>query len=607
MAQDQFPSKLCIVTWLWADPHAKQKFKPYHVARWARMVRANLDMDARLVCITDQEKGVINACEEAEVGCETYPIWDAPVIKSRQWHKGRPQCYRRARLFDPDLARTFGEFIVSMDLDLVVLGKLDPLFEKFPEFRIMRGGGNRNPYNGSMWMFRWNSRPQIWERFTPDMAAKASQKFMGSDQAWFRWVLGENEKVWSGNDGAYQFASLHHKAGNRTKPPSDARVVFFAGGKKPWHVPIQRAYPWIREAYGDTPEFESKSREDILDRSRGRDRRGRPTKNVRTLESMVDEPAFSPIVIPEPIQHKSRGRNPADGGILWCYADPGGWGFALYIAALRRGWDARLWGSASSVDAPGYVFFRVGQHQDELERDKNMARALLEWGNTLIPEIEMIDDYEDKGLQHVKYKDWMPSARLFYEPSLAVNHAKECEYPIVSKSRTGSGSQAVRILKNQQEAVTEIHTVFGQGIETHMGELQKDYLMWEEFLPGNSYVYRVTRIGSRHFMLRVHNRPDIPTASGSGKVDVVDYNQREELEVLDFAKRFFDDIGTKWCAIDVIYDPKRHKWRVLETSLAWVMSKAGSNPSAKFEEDGRTVSNLFEVVCEEIANYQFGP
>jgi hypothetical protein len=595
LEQQEFPTKLCVVTWLWTDHKAKGQFKPYHVARWARMLRDNLDMPHRAVVITDQVEAVHEACLSEGVAIETHQIWDAPVVKSKSWGAGRPQCYRRARIFDPHLAKTFGEYIVSMDLDVVILGKIDYLFKDFPDFRIMRGGNPRNPYNGSMWMFKWDARPQVWKQFSPVAAQQASAQFMGSDQAWFRFILGPHERIWTmEQDGTWQFVHLQDKTGTRRQQPSTARIMFFAGPKKPWHANVQRLCPWIAKHYGTTPEIEEQVPR-VLASVRRRQKGG-----LKVSDLIGRESSFDLADLPEETPGTRGWPGPHEGAPLWCYKDPGGWGFALFLEGLKRGWDARMFTQVHEVDVPGYVFYRIPQIWADLEHHKKGAEKLRKMNCTLIPDFGMIEEYEDKVMQHLKYPDWVPQHRIHRAPSLAINHAKEGPFPIVSKSKSGSSSHSVRLLKNAAQAAQEVHTVFGVGLPTASGERQKGYLLWEEFLHGNDYVYRVNRIGSQHFIFKVLNRDKMPLASGSGKVEMVDPTAMEPASALAFAKDFFDAINTKWCAIDIMRDHTRFKWRVIETSLAWTMHKPFSNPQATFVESGKKVAWLFDTLCEEI-------
>jgi hypothetical protein len=213
------------------------------------MVTTHLTLPHSLYCITDEPEGI-------DSSVTTVPLWSAPKVISKNWNNGRPQCYRRARLFDPEISGQLdGTHVVNMDLDLVVVNNIDHLFASYPSFRIMHGGTSRNPYNGSMWMFRQGTHQEVWSMFSPELAARASGQYLGSDQAWFRYALGPHKQVWGRQHGAWQFVQLR-KTIYKNSVPKEIAIVFFAGMKKPWQSAIQHHYPWIKEAWGPSKEYE---------------------------------------------------------------------------------------------------------------------------------------------------------------------------------------------------------------------------------------------------------------------------------------------------------------------------------------------------------------
>src|SRR3546814_19892900 len=60
-------------------------------------------------------------------------------ISNPRWSNGRPQCYRRLSMFRRDAGEIFGERFVSMDLDVVVGGPLDPLFDRPEDLVLFKG------------------------------------------------------------------------------------------------------------------------------------------------------------------------------------------------------------------------------------------------------------------------------------------------------------------------------------------------------------------------------------------------------------------------------------------------------------------------------------
>ena len=81
-------------------------------------------------------------------------------------------------------------------------------------------------------------------------------------------------------------------------------------------------------------------------------------------------------------------------------------------------------------------------------------------------------------------------------------------------------------------------------------ELQKGYLLMQEFLPGNAFDTRVTVIGNRAFAFRRYNRPDDFRASGSGRIDW-DHSAIAE-DGVRLAFRVARTLGTQSVAVDVL-------------------------------------------------------
>ena len=244
----------------------------------------------------------------------------------------------------------------------------------------------------------------------------------------------------------------------------------------------------------------------------------------------------------------------------------------LFLAARQRGHDAYLFKKASEVDSEGgFLFFRL--EQECVERQRGEALCLLDQPGIIgVQTREDVLEYEDKVYQAEKYPSFIPQTVLVKQANKAEKVANVLGFPIISKTRSGSGSQSVRILPDMLSALKEAEVVFKRGLHTPRG-MQEKYLLWQQFLSDNTYSYRVTRIGHYYWMLRVFNRDDVPLASGSGSYEPVIPRSNEEFDVLDKAVKFFDAADTRWCGIDLLRDPSDGDWRVLETTLAWDMQK----------------------------------
>jgi len=228
-------------------------------------------------------------------------------------------------------------------------------------------------------------------------------------------------------------------------------------------------------------------------------------------------------------------------------------------------------------------------------------------GYTMIIGSEDTRMYEDKLAQSKAYADWMPPTLVIEDRETALDAVESIDLPFVSKSRTGSASRNVRLITTREQARAEVEAAFGLGLEAphKLGELvQKGYLIWQAFCPGNAYDYRVCKIGRPIMLLRRGNRDDLPFASGSGKTEAVVKFDAETKAVYDAADEFFQHIGTSWCGIDMVKD-HRGKWRVLETTIGWSQTAYtdctffGGGPYIKWRPPRRG-GEMWELVCDEI-------
>lgn len=220
----------------------RSTFGPETVYALREMLARHYSKPHRFVCVTDQPAAL--------PGIETVPLWDfGKDIPSPIGHS-YPSCYRRLKVFAPDAGEIFGDRLVSIDLDTVIVGDVTPLFDR-PEDFVIWGESDfphTTPYCGSMWMLKTGTRSKVWTEFdphkSPSMAWKAGCR--GSDQGWLCYVLGKREAMWTRKDGVYSYRKHVAKMGNRL--PADARVVFFHGKEDPWNYRMQQI-GWVRSHY----------------------------------------------------------------------------------------------------------------------------------------------------------------------------------------------------------------------------------------------------------------------------------------------------------------------------------------------------------------------
>jgi hypothetical protein len=213
---------LTIVTYLWGD-----KYTPEYVERLAAGVARHLKQPYRFFCITEREREV-----NFSGGIERHAIKD-PVLIGRS-------CFVRLRLFDPGWQQNRGiTRLVCMDLDSVVVGELDPLFDRAEDFVILQGVHHANPcpYNCSIFMLAAGAHPEIWLDFAKlsshwdDLSGLIPHHEFPDDQGWL-WHKIPKAAAWTPErDGVYAM----HKPGwpKGDNLPNNARLVVFPGHRDP--------------------------------------------------------------------------------------------------------------------------------------------------------------------------------------------------------------------------------------------------------------------------------------------------------------------------------------------------------------------------------------
>lgn len=234
---------LTILTWKWDRPGYRSTFTGAHVNALARMVAKHYPAPHRVLCVTNNAKGIDPAIT---VVPDMAHYEDLPSPHGAQ----HPTCYRRLLAFHPDAAEWFGERFVSIDIDTVITGDMRPVWDRDEDFVGYRDPyyGSRGQYCGAMFLLRAGSRPKVWTDFNPktSRALAAHAGFRGSDQAWISYCL-RGAPAWSTADGVYSYR-VDIVKGNRPLP-SDARMVVFHGEHDPWDALPQKR-DWVREHWG---------------------------------------------------------------------------------------------------------------------------------------------------------------------------------------------------------------------------------------------------------------------------------------------------------------------------------------------------------------------
>lgn len=231
---------LVVTTWFWSGKYTK-----LDVAKLAAGVRRHLKQPHRFVCFADRQISI--------KGVEVRKFRDPMKLCKI------PGCYIRLATFSPkwQQANGFDERIVWFDLDTVIVGPLDELFDRPEPFVIFGGANSRNPcpYNGSLVMVRAGAHPDVWRDFSIEKAAELPHFHAGfpDDQGWLAhkipdaatWQAGPTSGVYSFEKPGWPWPKGYAKAhpDQRLLPPG-ARSVTFSGyrsvGDFIW-------LPWVRD------------------------------------------------------------------------------------------------------------------------------------------------------------------------------------------------------------------------------------------------------------------------------------------------------------------------------------------------------------------------
>jgi len=220
-------------------------------------------------------------------------------------------------------------------------------------------------------------------------------------------------------------------------------------------------------------------------------------------------------------------------------------------------------------------------HRPEM---RQIARRLLpviekELGLVVYPDQNTCWHYDDKIAQYYLLQSLgipIPKTWVWFDKELAFRFAQNAGFPLVMKLWAGAGSTNVKLINSREEAEYWVNLLFSIGVASfeeridslstrmlkslwvllnipieHPWELHKKYVLFQEFLPNNSFDTRVTVIGNRAFGFRRFNRDNDFRASGSGKID---FNPDEVAS--EFVKLAFDvatKLKTQSCAIDGLW------------------------------------------------------
>lgn len=226
---------ITVVTFKWYDPAGRHNhlfiYDAEYVNRLRSMLTRHLSLPHELVCVTDDSDGIDSRVRVVPMPTEV---------------RGWPGFFQKLIMFGPDVAEVFGQRILLMDLDVVILRDITPLIDRSEDFvaweprlyHMLKGRYSR--YNGGFILMDAGARPRVWDEFSIERAQRelgSKHEGVVDDQSWISHILGPNEVVWPWDGDV--------RSVRATPTPEHARIVFFNGPRAPGMAAMQAEYPWI--------------------------------------------------------------------------------------------------------------------------------------------------------------------------------------------------------------------------------------------------------------------------------------------------------------------------------------------------------------------------
>ncbi|MBN8511290.1 MAG: glycosyltransferase [Burkholderiales bacterium] len=201
------------------------KYGPEYVNRLYAMVRRHLRGDFDFVCLTDDAQGV-----RAEVRCVPLPVMDVAPGAERGW--------RKLSTFVADLHGLRGPALF-LDLDVVIVGAIDPFFEQPGEFLIIHDW--KRPWrvtgNSSVYRFEVGAHADLLQHFVAHQA-EVRQRFRNEQEYLSHRLHAQGRLAYwpKGWCRSFKYHSLPRWPANYWRAPQvppGTRIVIFHGEVNP--------------------------------------------------------------------------------------------------------------------------------------------------------------------------------------------------------------------------------------------------------------------------------------------------------------------------------------------------------------------------------------
>jgi hypothetical protein len=220
-----------------------KKYGPEYVNRLHAMVSRHMSSAFRFICLTDDKTG-LNA------GIETFPI------PSLQLPPGSPERgWTKLVSFSPDLVAPGGPQlkgpVLFLDIDIVIVGKLDEFFQQPGDFVIIRDW-SKGDYTGNSSVYRWTAgaHADVLDHFRANL--DAVRKLHRNEQEYLTAYLTAQSKVsywpetWCRSFKRHCVKWFPFSFFQAPEIPAEARIIVFHGLPNPPDALVGRSGKWYR-------------------------------------------------------------------------------------------------------------------------------------------------------------------------------------------------------------------------------------------------------------------------------------------------------------------------------------------------------------------------
>lgn len=218
---------ITVVCWLW---RGNRLYLPEHVNVLAKMLKRHLTLPHRVVCISELKNGFSKDVEYFPMPESAKKLGE---IKSPEG-VNYPSCYRRLWMFSEE-ARALGERVMMIDIDVVITGNIDHLFEYDADFvgwAPRSEWGKEGRIGGGMYFLTPGTCNHVYDDFKGYESIKEARDagHRGSDQAWITYKMYGKCPIIDPDSGIYSLNDFD------AEPPEDACLVQYIGNQKPWQI-----------------------------------------------------------------------------------------------------------------------------------------------------------------------------------------------------------------------------------------------------------------------------------------------------------------------------------------------------------------------------------